>query len=390
MKAFRAAPFLCLISLLGAAVADTPPAPTKQEMQATAFVATLSSHFAAWDANKDGLLQTTELAATISNASVVGDEAAAVAAVKRASRTKGFTTPLTLENLQKLSLAAPAKDQPNFGEMFEGGRKKIAAADKQLFPQGTPKLEALHQGKLGDCFCLAPLGAMLRRDATQVEGMFKLQPDGLCDVTLGKQTIRVKMPTDAEIAMSSSTEASGIWSNAYEKAAGVARNAERAEKDRVELPTDAIARGGSAGTMLAFITGHEIVRFSCKFARDKTVTPADSELKLVELRKLLVDAVKEKRLITTGTNSLGSSGPTLPGILGGHAYAVLGYDAGSDEIHLWDPHGDTYQPKGEPGPEHGYPRKDGLFSMPLPLFVKQYAGLAFEQFPKVAAEAPAQ
>ena len=390
MKSFRAAPFLCLISLSGAALADTPSAKTKQEMQAAAFVAALSSHFGAWDTSKDGLLQTTELAATVSNATVVGDEAAAAAAVRRASRIKGFTTPLTLENLKKLALAAPAKDQPNLGDMFEGGRKKIAEADKQLFPQGTPKLEALHQGKLGDCFCLAPLGAMLRRDATQVESMFKLQPDGSCDVTLGKHTIRVTMPTDAEIAMSSFTEASGIWSNAYEKAAGMARNAEKPEKDRVELPTDAIARGGSAGTMLAFITGHEIVRFSCKFARDKKVTTEESELKLVELRKLLVDAVKEKRLITTGTNSLGSSGPTLPGIRGGHAYAVLGYDSAADEVHLWDPHGDTYQPKGEPGPVHGYPRKDGLFSMPLPVFAKQYAGLAFEQFPKVTAEAAAQ
>jgi hypothetical protein len=390
MKAYCAAPYLCLISLLGVALGDGPPAKTKQEVQAAAFLAALSSHFDAWDASKDGLLQTSELAAAISNAAVVGDEAAAVAAVKRASRSKGFTMPLTLENLKKLTLAAPAKDQPNLGDMFEGGRKKIAAADKQLFPQGTPRLEALHQGKLGDCFCLAPLGAMLRRDPTQVEAMFKLQPDGSCDVRLGKNIIRVTMPTDAEIAMSSSTEASGIWSNAYEKAAGMARNAERPEKDRVDLPTDAIARGGSAGTMLAFITGHEIVRFSCKFARDKKVTAEDSALKLVELRKLLVDAVKEKRLITTGTNSLGSSGPTLPGILGGHAYAVLGYDAGADEIHLWDPHGDTYQPKGEPGPDHGYPRMDGLFSMPLPVFVKQYAGLAFEQFPKVAAEAAAQ
>src|SRR4029079_10771391 len=117
------------------------------------------------------------------------------------------------------------------------------------------------------------------------------------------------------------------------------RNAQRPEKDRLALPTDVIARGGSAGTMLAFLTGHEIVRFFCKFARDEKVAAADSELKLAELRKLLVDAVKEKRLITTGTNTSVPSGPTLPGIRGNHAYAVLGFDASSDEIQLWDPHG---------------------------------------------------
>jgi hypothetical protein len=137
--------------------------------------------------------------------------------------------------------------------------------------------------------------------------------------------------------------------------------------------------------MLAFITGNEIVRFSCKFARDKAVTEAESELKLAELRSLLVGAVKEKRLITTGTNSLGPSGPTIPGIRGGHAFAVLGYDAQEDAIHIWDPHGDAYTPKGDPGPVHGYPRAEGRFSMPLPVFVKQYAGLAFEQFPETSA-----
>jgi hypothetical protein len=139
--------------------------------------------------------------------------------------------------------------------------------------------------------------------------------------------------------------------------------------------------------MLAALTGHEIVRFSCKFARDSKVQPTEAELKLAELRKLLIEAVNDKRLITTGTNSRGPSGPTVPGIRGGHAYAVLGYDAGTDEIRLWDPHGDTFVPKGEAGSTHGYSRQDGLFAMPLPVFAKQYGGLAFEQFPKTITAA---
>jgi hypothetical protein len=374
--------FVTCVMLGATALAETEAAKALREKEATAFVSVVSGHFADWDTDKDGLLQAIEVNSAVCNSAIAGDEAAAVAALKRATRSKTFTMPpLSLKNLTALALATPARDQPNLGSMFASGQKKISEAGRQLFPQGMPKLEALRQGKLGNCFCLAPLGAMLHRDANQVQAMFQPQSDGTCEVTLGKNTLKVPMPTDAEIAISSSTEASGIWSNTYEKAVGLARIAENAGRDRDAIPVDALTRGGSAGTMLAAITGHEIVRFSCTFARDIKVKAPEAELKLAELRKLLIDAVKEKRLITTGTNSRGPSGPTVPGIRGGHAYAVLGYDAGTDEIRLWDPHGDTFVPKGEAGSAHGYPRQDGLFAMPLPVFARQYGGLAFEQLP---------
>ena len=390
MHAIRFVSCLASLSLIGSGAADNAPVQNTREKNATAFVSVLLKSFSTWDTDKDGTLQTPELDAAVANATIVGDQAAALSAVKRASRTRKVKLPpFTLENLKTLAFAAPAKDQPDLGGMYVGAQKKIADSDKKLFSRGTPSLDMLHQGKLGDCFCLAPFGAMLHRDASQVKAMFKPRGDGTYDVTLGQQTVQVAIPTDAEIAMSSSTETSGIWSNMYEKAAGLARNAEKPEEERVGTPVDAIARGGSAGTMLAFITGHEIVRFSCSFARDEEISRSEAAEKLTELRSLLMSAVAERRLITTGTNS-GASGPTVPGISGGHAYAVLGYNAVSDQIQLWDPHGDTFTPNGKAGRKNGYPRKDGVFWMPLRMFVKQYAGLAFEQFPKVAGEADPQ
>lgn len=379
MRSRLATSFFAL-SFLGTAAAQAPPAATKHAGQVTAFVEVLSAHFGEWDTDRDGVLQVGELDTAVARVTTTGDKAAAVAAVKRSSRSKSLASlPLTLKNLKNLASEAPSKDKPDLGAMFADGQRRIAAADKRLFAQGPPSLDRLQQGKIGDCFCLAPLGAMLHRDPAQVESMFKPQPDGSCKVTFGREVFHVAPTTDAEIAMSSSSEASGTWSNVYEKASGMARNAQKPEKTRVALAVDAVARGGSAGTHLALITGHQIVRFSCKFARDKKVPASEFEQQLIELRKLLTRALKEKRLITTGTNSPGPSGPTIRGIRSGHAYAVLGYDAGSDEIRLWDPHGDSFTPAGAPGTEHGYPRADGLFSMPLPIFVKQYAGLAFEQ-----------
>ena len=125
--------------------------------------------------------------------------------------------------------------------------------------------------------------------------------------------------------------------------------------------------------MLAFITGHEMVRFSFKFAKDQVTSSTERDAKLVELREKLKAAVVEKRLMTCGTLKT-----TTPGITPNHAYAVLGFDVASDEVKLWNPHGDDFLPKGEAGSVNGYSRKDGIFQLPLRDFVQQFSGMAFE------------
>ena len=93
----------------------------------------------------------------------------------------------------------------------------------------------------------------------------------------------------------------------------------------------------------------------------------------IELRKQLTAAVTDKRLITCGTGKT-----TTPGITPNHAYAVLGYDAKTDAIRLWNPHGDSFTPKGTPSLLNGDVRVEGRFSVPLSDFVQQFSGLAFE------------
>jgi hypothetical protein len=34
--------------------------------------------------------------------------------------------------------------------------------------------------------------------------------------------------------------------------------------------------------------------------------------------------------------------------------------------------------KGEPGPKNGYPIRDGIFELPLTVFVKEFSGTAYE------------
>lgn len=366
-KPFAVALFSVALLAAQLSFADTKPADL--------FAAQVTNHFQAWDRDRDGKLSNSELDAVVSDPKVTGQTAATIAALKRSISTTKYKAPaLTLTNILALAAAKPSTNAPNFAKMYsEGWRQITNATHRELFITGGPKLESVHQGKLGNCFTLAPIGAMLGRDPQQVAGMFSAETNGTYRVKLGKQTVCVAPPTESEIAMTSSSESSGVWMNIYEKALGTARNESKPEAERSSSPIDAIARGGSAGTMLSFITGHDITRFTFKFAKDSAVTESEREAKLSDLRKQLASATSQKRLMTCGTIK-----PTTPGITPNHAYAVLGYDEKSDKVKLWNPHGGTFKPKGAEGLENGYPQADGIFQMPVAEFVQQFSGMAFE------------
>jgi hypothetical protein len=370
---------------LGLVVVATASPAAETNAVPGSFLQIVNAQFATWDANRDGVLAVRELDALVADARITGRDAAAVAALKRASRGIKFQCPrLTLANIRDLATQAPATNRPNFLKMFGEGLSRLTnAPSRDLFSSGLPKLETIHQGKLGDCFCLAPLGAMVHCDPRQVAALFTRLGDGQYRVQLGKQTFQVPSPTDAELAMTASNERDGVWVNLYEKAVAKTRNGQRPPTMRSDLALDALARGGSAGTILAALTGHDIARFSFKFAKDRTVS-TEHDAKLQELRLKLAEAVREKRLMTCGTTKT-----TTPGLNPNHAYALLGWDGESDAVTLWNPHGSSFKPKGKAGPENGYPREDGIFKMPLKDFVQQFSGMAFEviQPPKSRANA---
>ena len=343
----------------------------------------IGAQFAKWDADGNGVLGMSELDALAANPQIIGTNAALAAALKRTTRSPKYRPPvLTLVNIQLLITNTPATNQPDLKRLFRDGiRNLLSATNRTMFP-AAPKLETIHQGKLGNCFCLAPLGAMLHRDPDQVSSLFAPQPNGNVRVTLGRRTVEVTPPTDTEIAMTSSNESQGIWVNVYEKALGQMRFDIKPADQRTNSALDTIARGGSAGTILSFITSNEITRFSFKFATDPKTTATQREKTVSDLRRQLTAAVREKRLMTCGTVK-----PTTPGLTANHAYAVLGYDVATDRVTLWNPHGGQFKPKGNPSLTTGYPMKDGILDIPLLDFVRQFSGMSFEQT-KTSASAP--
>src|SRR5262249_22742968 len=115
---------------------------------------------------------------------------------------------------------------------------------------------------------------------------------------------------------------------------------------------------------------------------EKEPSKADELMKSVSEK--LSEAMSHKELVGASTGK-----ETLPpGINGRHAYAVLGYDSSSRVVHLWNPHGNTFHPKGLPGLQNGYPTKAGQFDMPLSDFVRVFNGLALERTSVASAEEP--
>lgn len=341
----------------------------------------VAAHFAAWDANHDGTLSAVEIEHGVASAQFKGPAAAAIASLRRAVSTREYKLPpLTLANIHKLvPRGADRKDVPDFEGMYESALQRIEAGAPQLLESSRLNLGSLEQGKLGDCFCLAPLGAMLGSRPAEVAKMFAMSGDGQVTVTLGGgRVLKVPFPTDAERALMAGTDGSGVWANCYEKAVGQLKM----KSDDAAHPTElsVVTRGGSAGTMLSILTGHEIERASCAPFRDKKTTEAEKQKLLEEIRRQMIATQAAGRLICGGTASgKTAEGHRPPGVRGPHAYAVLHYDAKSDVVTLWDPHGDDYTPDTEPaGLAHGYHRTEGRMQVPLTELVLWFGGFSFE------------
>src|SRR5215218_3659621 len=185
------------------------------------FAAAAKKCFPEWDKDKNGELSIAELDAVLTDPKVKG-EAAAVAAVLRAAANppkKGDQPPV----LNLHFLAAPQEaGKKSLDSRFAAALDRVAKADRRLFVgDGPPRLDTVHQGGMGDCFALAPLGAAMNRDPKVVAKMMTQLPDGKVKVAFADRAVEVRPLTDGEFAVSGgSTEGSGCWVRVYEKALG--------------------------------------------------------------------------------------------------------------------------------------------------------------------------
>ncbi len=300
--------------------------------------------------------------------------------------------------------------RPNFQRGFETCMARIDKSDRTLFKSDeNPTIEHCHQGPLGDCFFVSVVGAAVKRDPAGFKLTVREVPEsgggggGGYAVKFGSgKEIKVSPLTDAEIAISSTTSDKagdeGLWLAVMEKAFGTLRMQDRPDRFTTESATDAIAQGGTTATVIRELTGHSTERVILKrryrpagleqYDASKRLLPppagsrvvmqsADNPEKLAaKIRDKVPTALKQGRIVATGTGEEHQP----PGISGKHAYAVLAYDDASDTLTLWNPHGNTYSPRGgkQPGLSTGYPTAAGIFELPVIEFVRIFNNVTIE------------
>ena len=334
------------------------------------FESVVRAHFEHWDNDHDGKVTLAEVDRLIPLGGIPADAAAAIAALYR-YLVRHQHSGLTFEFLLQ-----PPKGEgaPNFEKDFHAARARIAGVTRVLFTPGAPTLDAIRQGSLGDCFFLAPVGALVHRDPEFIRHKFVTYDDGSFDVKFpGDRREHYSRITDVQIAITSSEGKEGLWLTALELATGRKLQNELREEAREGrgkvngiASIDSVAGGGSASLAMAELTGHKIVRIELTSRGS-----ADAIRQAVETGRA------HHCIICVGIEAFGEKAP--PKLNLHHAYALLGYDQQKDAFLLWNPHGTTHHPEGPPGPVNGYVTEHGRFFMPVADFVRNVKGhISFE------------
>ncbi len=368
---------LWIVLVLGAVLAparwlDAGPTPADPD----GFTAQVEAHFAEWDVNRDGTLSFLEVSRLIPDVRIKGNAACALAAIHRVQRGKDPAwrhAAFSRDDLIDPHGVIETAHRPPFERAYHQHLVHLRATRHVLFAPGAPDLQGIHQGPLGDCFLIGVVGAVVHRDPGTLHEIIVQIPDGSFLVRFpGGPIVRVPSVSDSEIVLGSSDGNQGIWLNVIEKAYG---ELVLARRDREAPAIDVLSGAGTSTKTLELFTGNEGLRLRFR-PHGSPHVPGGGEIAAIapRARAILVEAQLDHRLTCCGT----TTAATPPGIVPNHIYAVLGYDAERDIVHVWNPWGNHFTPKGSPGLKAGYPVQDGHFSVSLDDFIRIFAAMTYE------------
>lgn len=377
LMAFRR---ISLLTTLLFAVAIPSPAPA----DVASFSTVVPSCFPSWVRDGSDCLTPSRVHQLVLDPNVKGDEAAAVAAIHIYFRSHKGATCLMKADLLRADML---EDQPKrsedlprtrgFKNRFRKFSQHIKRVPRFVFADNAPRLEGIHQGPLGDCWVVSCVGAAVHFNPLRLKEMIVSQPDGSCAVQFrnGSQ-VRVQSLTDGQIALSSTSGDQGLWLNVLEQAFGQVRQ-EFSAKYRDELGLDSISRGGNPRRIITLLTGHAArhVHIRRKGAKGFPPDLGRRPQLVAQVRDIIREAVTHGRILCAGTTVRGE---IPPGIRRSHDYAIIGYEAQTDTVTLWDPHGANFEPKGPPGLQNGYSMVKGILRMPSRDFTLIFGGLFVE------------
>jgi hypothetical protein len=309
------------------------------------FQSVVEAHFAKWDSNQDGALSRKEVDMLVSDHRIKGQEAAAIAVINQIHNREPKVRQLSLQGLVSRS----SEVQKRFSYLS----KVIRRASEVVFEPGDPKIRQIHQGRMGNCFVVAPIGAMAYHFPDALLKLYTRTESGEFLASFPKRKVKLQGPTDAEIATAGLTEGGGFWVPLLEKTVATVLSADKNLDD--DAVNDTIAKGGSSRPVLRLFTGEE--------ATKRDLKDADGAAVLTRV----AGAAGQKKVL--GIAYTGSK-PKPPGVTPHHAYAILGFESG--KVVMWNPHGDSFKPKGPEGLQFGYAKQNGIFRLPPDEAVKVF------------------
>jgi len=367
-----AALLLALLVAPAAAIAQSAPAPQVAAPQAATlspvaqkFLATVRANFHQWDLNHDGVLTREEIEIDMQNPRIVGEAAAALAALKLGATksnhladTRTFT-PADFDAIER-QLAERQKLDPNFVRYFAAAVKKLEEQPRQLFVEGLPRLSAIRQDFTTDCYFLSAVGAVAQLNPQAIVRLIAPNRDGGFTVTFpGRPAIRIPAPTDTEIATYTISK-DGLWLSVLQKAYGIIRIRTEPQQASTRQPLDSVGfRTGSTRVMELF-TGNASRGISFPAATHK---PLDGQL-IAQTRAAIHAALRDRRAVTISSEH--------------HAYAVVAYDPQSDLVTVHNPYDRGGVEKWIEGPKVER-NSEGFFVLPTARLVAAFHYLRFEE-----------
>lgn len=380
-------PSLCLTAFSLALAAGLAPADTKSSSK-TSFKDVVNEHYDHW-VKGGGSLTPARVNALVDSKEVKAEEAAAIAAIHLHFRDHKTAPPMTKDALIAASSKKSAderRDMAAKGVHFDGNyhdfQHHLATVPRTAFAENAPQRVGMHQGNLGDCYVVSAIGAAVTLRQKQVHSMIHQNGDGSYEVTFPHGRVHVPPLTDAQIVLGSKAGQQGLWLNILEEAFGEVTKA-HAKHGKAAAPSggpavavDAISKGGDVAKSIEILSGKHGYTWSIRKGKEADHAPAGAELaKLTaEVRQLFHMTVGHKLVCC----SVSGKGKYPPGIITDHAYAIIGFDASGDKVTVWNPWGQHFSPKGDPGMTNGFPIENGEFTLKVGEFTQIFEDISYE------------
>ena len=309
-----------------------------------------------WSDGKDSVVKL-DLLAKIALPEFRGEDAAALVALEKYLRK--------VDSVDRATAIALQDDQ--ILNTYYTNVIKLNNIDRRLYAKGEPGFETLKQGPAGDCYFFSGTGWMaLYRKEVIMRSIHK-RPDGQWRVSFpnGDEAV-VTTPTDAELALNDAPETlqDGLWMSILEKATGTIQQGRFARSAKIPDPTAAIDVGGiPPASIVERWTGNAVegLHLGARADRERV----HRALQRMQERRSMAEVLLLRKPAAR--------------LMYNHVYAVLGYDASSRLLKVWNPHGQNFTPDGPSGPENGYETRHGIFSIGLDEFIEFFTFLVIEK-----------